>query len=200
MSFSNKLLDTVFRIEYLIIAAVAMVYGMIFLYIPNGISCDEGYYLMGYLQKQELGPMVNDFHNIVRFITPDSMQDNVLYFRYLRFVLDFMSALLFGIVSNIWIRQNFGFSLNKVVYVGLVMLGASIGYTYTTATISFDHLQHIIYFFAISFFLASDLATRKPSKIMLQLFTGCFLTLAITNYLPSGLLLLLVFMFLTVLS
>lgn len=200
MSVSNKLLDTVFRIEYLIIAAVALVYGMILFYIPNGISCDEGYYLMGYLNQQELGPMVNDFHNIVRFITHDSLQDNVMFFRYLRFVLDFVSALLFGLISYRWLRGKHGFVFNKAAYVGLIMLGASIAYTYTTATISFDHLQHIIYFFAISFFLASDLATQRLSKIILQLFTGCFLTLAITNYLPSGLLLLLVFVFFTVIN
>lgn len=200
MSVSNKLLDAVFRIEYLIIAAVALVYGMILFYIPNGISCDEGYYLMGYLQKQELGPMVNDFHNIIRFITPDSLQDNIMFFRYLRFVLDFVSALLFGLISYKWLREKHGFVFNKAAYVGLVMLGASIAYTYTTATISFDHLQHIIYFFAISFFLASDLATQRLSKIILQLFTGCFLTLAITNYLPSGLLLLFVFVFFTVVN
>lgn len=198
MNFKKKIFDSLISIETIVITAVVFVYGFIFYYIPNGISCDEGYYLMGYLQHQELGPMVNDFHNIIRFITPESMMGNVMFYRYLRFGLDFISVLMFGLISYEWLKQNKGFTFNRMLYVGFVLLGGTISYTYTTATISFDHLQHIIYLFAFAFFLAADISKSKAIQMLFTMITGCFVVLAITNYLPSGILLFLVFILFTV--
>lgn len=198
MTEIKKIAKNLFSLETAAIGAVVLVYGIILYYIKSGISCDEGYYLMGYIKSQELGPMANDFHNMVRAITPDGMQENVLYFRYLRFFLDIASALLFGLSSFYWLKKEKNFQLSRFLYIPLIILSASIGYTYTTATISFDHLQHIIYLFAFSAFLYADASGNKTIRIISLCIAGFFVVLGLTNYLPSGILLLLVFVALIV--
>ncbi len=195
----NILLD-LFNITNIAIYSVLFVYTVILIYIQNGISCDEGYYLMGYLTNQELGAMVSDFHNIIRYFSPDNMQENVLFFRYFRFVLDFISALLFGIISYQWLKQKKDFNLSRILYLSLILLSASVSYTYTSPTISFDHLQHILYLFTFSFFFAAEILKNKLMRFFSMLFCGYFLVLSIFNYLPSGLLLLFVLLVFTILQ
>ena len=189
-NFTRKL----FSIETVAVVSVLFVYGFILSYMNRGISCDEGFYLLGFLKNQELGPMVSDFHSIIRAITPDAMQDNVMYFRYLRFGLGLTSVLLFGLTSYYWLKNRIKtFRISRLLYVSLILLGGAISYTYAAPTISHDHLQHIIYFFAFSAFISADLAKNKLIQIASFLLTGIFLVFGIANYLPSGILLFAVF-------
>jgi hypothetical protein len=190
----SKRINFLFQIETVAAGAALFIYSLIFFYIKRGVSCDEGFYLMGYLKNQELAPMINDFHHIVRFITPSAMHDNLMYFRYLRFGLDFISVFLFGLMSFYWLKNKIKtFNISGLLYVSLILLSGAMSYTYTTPTISFDHLQHILYFFAFAVFIAADLTKNNIVRIICLLATGVFIVLAIANYLPSGLLLFAVF-------
>lgn len=201
MTSITKNIKSLFRIEFLVVGSVLFIYGLILFYIKKGISSDEGYYLIGYLKNQELGPMPTDFHNIVRAITPDGMQDNVMYFRYLRYVLDFISLLLFGISVFAWIKNRKPeFKLSPLLFVSFILLSGTISYTYTTATISFDHLQHIVFLFAFSVFIFGLLSKNPATQLFYFFLCGLFTTLAITNYLPSGILLFFTFITLIIID
>ena len=184
----------IFRIETIAVGAVLFVYGFILYYINRGISCDEGFYLLGFLKNQELGAMITDFHAIVRAITPNAMQDNVMYFRYLRFGLGFISVLLFGLSSFYWLKNRIKtFKISCVLYVSLILLGGAMSFAYATPTISFDHLQHIFFCFAFVAFINADLVKSNIARVVNFLISGFFVMLAMANYLPSGILLFVVF-------
>ncbi|MDR0830881.1 MAG: hypothetical protein LBN95_12360 [Prevotellaceae bacterium] len=173
---------------YAIFAAI-FVYAVILLYLTHGISCDEGFYLLGYLNNQNIGISAYDFHYIVRAITPDKYEANVVFYRVLRFTLDFASVLFFAFTSYKWLKKRFGFSVNFCLFAALIVLSGAISYNYAALTISFDHLQHIFYLSAFSFFFISDITKKEYAKIINIIFLGFFLLLAIVNYLPSGILL-----------
>ncbi|MDR0828546.1 MAG: hypothetical protein LBN95_00330 [Prevotellaceae bacterium] len=177
-----------FSTLYAIFAAI-FVYALILLYLNNGISCDEGYYLLGYLKNQNIGVSASDFHYIVKAITPDKYEANVVFYRILRFVLDFASVLFFAFTSYKWTKKRFNISVNFCLFAAVIILSGSISYTYAAPTISFDHLQHIFYLSAFSFFFLSDITEKKCAKIINIFCLGFFLLFAIVNYLPSGILL-----------
>ncbi len=66
---------------------VGLVYYLILTTLNQGISCDEGFYLMGYLSNQELGSFISDYSRIVRAITPIGLEENIMTYRVERLLL-----------------------------------------------------------------------------------------------------------------
>lgn len=90
-----------FVLKYGILAwmATAVVWYLIVTTLHRGISCDEGYYLMGYLKGQTIGGQASDFHALVRALCGSFSDDNIMVFRYVRLVMNVMALVLFALSS-----------------------------------------------------------------------------------------------------
>lgn len=179
------------KYRWLLLFAPFLVYLVIVKSINQGISCDEGFYLLGYLKNQNLGDNIYDFHNIVRslfFFMPD---DNVLLFRILRFVLNFGALVLFACSSYKWLKMKYDSNIEPVTFFTIVMLLGAMSFSYASPTISFDHIQQIIYLICGSLLFLS-LSANKIWKIeVFSFLLGFLFVFGLTNYLPSGILLIL---------
>ena len=73
--------------------SVVFVWYLIISTLGNGVSCDEGYYLMGYLRSQNIEGVGTDFHAIVRAIARSFPDDNIMVYRYIRVFLNGIAIL-----------------------------------------------------------------------------------------------------------
>lgn len=94
----KRLIEIIFSdyrvIRYISLILSVIVFVNILMFLNRGISCDEGFYLVGYQSDQEIGSSVSDFHNIIKAFFPDQ---DVMFYRYLRLGLEITSLLFFTI-------------------------------------------------------------------------------------------------------
>ena len=176
----NKLSD----IRLLAFIGVVFVFYLILSTLNQGISCDEGFYLLGYLDRQKLGDAISDFHFIIKsdiFFIPDN---NVLSFRYFRLIFNSLSLMFFAFISYKWLKHRFGLRKNIFLYFCMIILGGFMSFTYAAPTISFDHLQQIFYLLATSVLLLILTYKNKILKSINALFLGFFYVFLLTNYRP----------------
>lgn len=166
--------------------AVVVVFSMIITTLHKGISCDEGFYLMGYLKNQQIGPSSSDFHYIVRLLGRPFADNDIMVFRYMRLLLFIPSLILFSWASYRWLTRRSELQFKYVQIAPFVFLAGAWSYTFAAPTISYDHLQTVFYLLALSFFFLHLVCQKRIIKILLSLTLGFVLWFGFANYPPSG--------------
>lgn len=166
--------------------AVILVWYLIISTLRNGISCDEGYYLLGYLRNQSIQGIGTDFHAIVRALCRSLPDDNIMVFRYLRVLLNLIAIILFAGSSYEWLSRKKGVYVSRWAYYPMVLLAGAMSFTFATPTISYDSLEMIFALSAASFLFVLFSCERELVKALCAFFIGVFLWFACTNYPPAG--------------
>lgn len=183
----NKIFTKIFNLSAYALIAAVIVYTFILTTLHQGISCDEGFYLMGYLHNQPLGSFISDYANLVRAITPQGWEENIMVYRYERLILFLLSITLFAVSLYKWLKQQYGISINKVLFFSLVFMAGAMSYTFASPTISYDSIQTIIYLISFSLLFFTLTSRKKWQQNVLLLITGAISIVSVFNYLPSGL-------------
>ena len=170
------------------LAVTLFFYLVILLTIDRGTSCDEGFYLLSYLPNQPLGSGISQFSYIVRFLGLP-FDDNALFLRYLRYVLSFVSLLFFAITSYRYLFIRFKSTLNRYLYITLIMLAGVLAYTFASPVLYYDNIQSILYFVVFGL-LFSTIESKTLYGPLYHSISGFLIVFSIFNYLPSGILLL----------
>ena len=166
--------------------AAAVVWYLIVSTLHRGISCDEGYYLMGYLRGQNIEGQATAFHAIVRTLCRPFADDNIMVFRYLRLVLNVLALLAFAVSSFHWLSRKKGMAVSGWAYYPFVALVGAMSFTFATPTISYDSLE-LILAILISSLLFVQLSTKRNWLRSLCGFgTGFLMWFAFVNYPPAG--------------
>lgn len=166
--------------------AVLLVWYLIISTLRNGISCDEGYYLLGYLRDQSIQGIGTDFHAIVRAFGRSFPDDNIMVFRYLRVILNVIAIILFAGSSYEWLSRKKDLRVSRWAYYPLVILAGAMAFTFATPTISYDSLELILAMSAASFLFFLFVSERKVVRFVCAFFVGFLLWFACTNYPPAG--------------
>jgi hypothetical protein len=185
----KEILKKMTALPFWALLGTILVYFTIIATLNRGISCDEGYYLLGYLRQQSLGNVSNEFHYIIQFMASQFNIENVCFFRAIRLILNIVALLFFSISSYKWIKYRFNFQLSPILYYSLIFLAGAMSFTYAAPTISFDHLQQIFYLSIVSmlFYVLSNI--KRIWKLSCSIVLGFLLVFSIVNYIPSGILL-----------
>ncbi|NQT77511.1 MAG: hypothetical protein HQ565_07335 [Bacteroidetes bacterium] len=176
--------------DIIALGAITLLYSLIFWSVNKGVSIDEGYYLLGYLHDQQLGPSTTDFHRIVRTLFFFIPEDNVLIFRWTRVILTIVLLLLFLWSCYKWIEKQYKISFNKTLFYSMGILTGTMCFSYASPVIYYDNIQLLIYLLAFSLFFFSLQTASILWKYLSFFSLGIILVLGLTNYPPSGLLLL----------
>lgn len=188
----QKIFRFLFRLlqpDVMALGAVSLLYALIFWSLNKGVSIDEGYYLLGYLDDQQLGPNTTDFHRIVRslfFFIPD---ENVLMLRWVRVMLSMLVLYIFTRISYRWLTGRYDVSINRLLYYSMSFLAGTMCFSYASPLIYYDNFQLIIYLLVFSLLLYEQIAKTFFLKFISKLFIGVILVFGLTNYAPSGALL-----------
>lgn len=172
---------------------VVFVWFLIVSTLQNGISCDEGYYLLGYLRNQGIQGIGTDFHSIVRALSRSFPDDDIMVFRYLRLFLNVIAVILFAGTSYEWISRKKGLAISRWAYYPMVLLAGAMSFTFATPTISYDSLELIIALFAASFLIVLFSSGKSTMKFIGAFGVGFLLWFACTNYPPAGICIALLF-------
>ena len=183
----RKIVDKVFSISAFAFFATLTVYFLIISTLNQGISCDEGFYLMGYLHQQSLGSFISDYANIVRTITPQGWEENIMVYRYERLILFLISIVLFAVSLYKWLKQEYTVLVDKILFFSLVLLSGALSYTFASPTISYDSIQTIVYLLAFSFLFWAETSTKRGLANVFYLISGAVSIIGVLNYFPSGL-------------
>ncbi len=182
----KKLFDWALKYGAFAWMAVIVVWYLIVSTLRNGISCDEGYYLLGYLQNQPIQGVGSDFHAIVRALSRSFADDNIMVFRYLRVVLNAIAIILFAGSSYEWLARKKNLIISRWDYCPIVLLAGAMSFTFATPTISYDSLELILAMAAASFLLILFAYRNKVVRVICAFFVGFLLWFACTNYPPAG--------------
>ncbi|MBO7618487.1 MAG: hypothetical protein J6T22_14970, partial [Bacteroidales bacterium] len=144
--------------------AVILVWYLILSTLRNGISCDEGYYLLGYLRNQSIEGIGTDFHAIVRAVSHSFPDDKIMVFRYIRVILNVIAILMFAITSYEWLFRKKNLLVSRWSYYPMVLLAGAMSFTFATPTISYDSLELIIALSAASFLFILFTSGKKVVK------------------------------------
>ncbi len=166
--------------------AAILVWLLIMSTLRNGISCDEGYYLLGYLRNQSIQGVGTDFHAIVRAIAHSLPDDSIMVFRYIRVFLNGVVILLFAGSSYEWLSRKKGLQMSRWAYYPMVLLAGAMSFTFATPTISYDSLELILAMSAASFLFVLFASGRNTVKTMCSFGVGFLLWFACANYPPAG--------------
>lgn len=173
--------------------AVVIVWYIIMSTLRNGISCDEGYYLLGYLRGQSIQGIGTDFHAIVRAMSHSFPDDKIMVFRYLRVLLNGIAIILFAGSSYEWLSRKKNLRISRWAYYPMVLLAGAMSFTFATPTISYDSLEMILALSAASFIFVLFTSERKIVNIICAFIVGFLLWFACTNYPPAGVCLVILF-------
>lgn len=166
--------------------AVIFVWYLIVSTLRNGVSCDEGYYLLGYLRNQPIQGVGSDFHAIVRAMSRSFADDNIMVFRYLRVILNAIAIILFAGSSYEWLSRKKHLRVSRWAYYPMVLLAGALAFTFATPTISYDSLELILTLAAASFLFVLFASGSKVVRIISAFCVGFLLWFACTNYPPAG--------------
>lgn len=173
--------------------AVTFVWYLIASTLRNGISSDEGYYLLGYLREQSIQGAGTDFHAIVRALSHSFSDDNIMVFRYLRIVLNVIAIILFAGSSFEWLSRKKILRISRWAYYPMVFLASAMSFTFATPTISYDSLEVILAMSAASFLFVLFAHENTLIRIICAFIVGFLLWFACTNYPPAGVCLVILF-------
>ena len=182
----NRLTNWVMKYGILAWAAAALVWYIVVSTLRCGISCDEGYYLMGYLHNQSTEGIGSDFHSIVRSICRAFPDDDIMVFRYVRLFLSAIAIVFFAISSYGWLSRRKGIRVSRWAYYPMIVLAGAMSFTFAAPTISYDSIEHfaILSSASLMFILFS---TKKESVQSICAFgIGFLLWFACSIYPPAG--------------
>lgn len=174
--------------------AVTIVWYLIVSTLRNGISCDEGYYLLGFLREQSIQSVGTDFHAVVRALCHSFPDDQIMVFRYLRVFLNGIAILFFAGTSYEWLFRKKGLEISRWAYYPMVLLAGAMSFTFATPTISYDSLELIIALSAASFLFILFTSRKEAVKTIGAFGVGFLLWFACTNYPPAGVCIVILFM------
>ncbi len=190
----KKLLNQAMKYGAVAWMAVILVWYLILSTLQNGISCDEGYYLLGYLRNQSIEGIGTDFHAIVRAISYPFPDDNIMVFRYIRVILNVIAIVLFAVTSYEWLSRKKNLSVSRWSFYPMVILAGAMSFTFATPTVSYDSLELIIALSAASFLFVLFASGKKAVKSICAFVVGFLLWFACTNYPPAGVCIVILFM------
>ena len=182
-----RLINRLFQPDVIALGAATFLYGLIFWSVNRGVSIDEGFYLMGYLKDQALGPFFTDFHNIVRFFIFFLPDDDVLGLRITRVVLTIIAIFIFTKTSYKWLKQEYDIPVSKLLYYSLGFLAGAMCFSYASPVLYYDNIQPIIYLFSFALFFGIFTSPHEITKYIYALLLGFLLVFSLTNYITSGL-------------
>lgn len=183
----NKVKNIIFNIDIWALLALLMVIGLVLFTLPNGVSCDEGFYLMSYQPGQTTNGFMTDFGHIVKAITPTVWSQNIMVYRIERLVLSIISFLFFAYSLRVWLKKKTAITMSSLLFYSIVLLACFQSYTFAAPTISYDSIQLVVYLFSFSFFFLLSNTRNYLSQISYLLLMGIFSTIGVFNYPPSGL-------------
>ncbi len=183
---TKQVLNFVFKYGILAWMAATLVWYLIVSTLHRGISCDEGYYLMGFLREQKIEGQATDFHFITRALCRPFPDDDIMVFRYTRLILNVIALFAFTLSSYEWLSRKKGLSVSRWAYYPMAALAGAMSFTFATPTISYDSLEVIITMFAISLLFVQFVSERKWPRHLAAFGVGFFLWFAFTNYPPAG--------------
>ena len=186
---------TAFVLRYGILAwlAAAVVWYLIVSTLHRGISCDEGYYLLGYLRGQNIEGQATDFHAIVRAICCHFPDDNIMVFRNVRLALNVLALAAFALSSFQWLSRKKGLSISLWAYFPFVALAGAMSFTFAAPTISYDSIEHILALLVATLLFVQVTVKRKWLSRLCGFCMGFLLWFACVNYPPAGVCLILLF-------
>lgn len=193
MKFSKTLTSFVLRYGILAWLAAVVVWFIIVSTLADGISCDEGYYLMGYLRGQNIDGQGSDFHSIVKALCKPFSDDDIMVYRYMRLALNALAIVAFALSSYWWLSRKKGLAITRWAYYPMVALAGAMSFTFAAPTISYDSLEVIIALFTASMLFLQLSSVRGWVKSLAAIGLGFFLWFGITNYPPAGVCLLVLF-------
>ena len=182
----KKLLGCILKYGAFSWVAVILVWYLILSTLRNGISCDEGYYLLGYLQNQSIQGIGTDFHAIVRALSHSFPDDNIMIFRHLRLVLNVVAIILFACSSFEWLSREKNLIISRWTFYPMVLLAGAMSFTFATPTISYDSLELILVMSSASFLFFLFAFTKEVVRTICAFCVGLLLWFACTNYPPAG--------------
>ena len=166
--------------------AVALVWFIIVSTLRNGISCDEGYYLMGYLHGQSIEGIGTDFHSLVRSLCGAFSDCDIMVFRYMRLFLNVVAIILFTVSSYEWLSGKKGLQVSRWAYYPMIALAGAMSFTFAAPTISYDSLEVIIILSAVSLLFVLLSTDKKAVVYLSSLGIGFLIWFACSNYPPAG--------------
>ncbi len=193
MQSIKKIADWALKYGVLAWAAMALVWFYIVTTMRNGISCDEGYYLMGYLRGQNVEGMGTDFHSIVRALCRPFPDDDIMVFRYLRLVLNVLALTAFAFSSYDWLSKKKGLKMSRWAYCPLVALAGAMSFTFAAPTISYDSIELIIVLLVASLLFVLIVSESGWAKSLSAFGMGFLLWFACSNYPTAGVCLVVLF-------
>ena len=173
--------------------ATILVWYLIVSTLRNGISCDEGYYLLGYLRSQNIEGLGTDFHAIVRAMTRPFPDDNIMVFRYLRLFLNVLAVILFAVTSYEWLYRKKGLKISRWSYYPMIMLAGAMSFTFAAPTISYDSLELCIVLLAASLLFILFIVDKEWARAICSFGIGFTLWFACSNYPPAGVCIVIIF-------
>ncbi len=182
----NSLLNIIMDYGLIAWGAAAVVWFVIVSTLSNGISCDEGFYLMGYLHGQNIEGHASDFHAIVRALCSPFADDDIMVYRYLRLILNVFAIIIFAISSFWWLSKKKGLSVSRWLYYPMIALAGAMSFTFAAPTISYDSLEVIITLFSFSMLFIQLTTSRNWLRWLSALGVGFFQWFAIANYPSAG--------------
>ena len=182
----NRLADFVLKYGILAWMAVALVWYLIVSTLHKGISCDEGYYLMGFLRNQGIEGQATDFHFITRALCRPFPDDDIMVFRYIRLILNGIALLAFALSSYEWLSRKKGLAVPRWTYYPMVALAGAMSFTFAAPTLSYDSLEVIIALLATSLLFVQFVSDKGWVRFLAAFGVGFFLWFAFTNYPPAG--------------
>ena len=189
----KRVVDFILRYGILAWLAAMLVWYFIVSTLHRGISCDEGYYLLGYLRDQSIGGQASDFHALVRALCRSLPDDDIMVFRHVRLVLNMVALVAFAMSSFNWLSRKKGMSISCWAYYPLVALAGAMSFTFAAPTISYDSIELVLALLIASLLFVQLMAKRKWLRHLLGFGIGFLLWYAFVNYPSAGLCLVLLF-------
>lgn len=177
-----------FVLNYGVLAwmAAIVVWYLIVCTLKNGISCDEGYYLMGYLRGQNVEGQATDFHSIVRAVCSPFADDDIMVFRYLRLVMNGLALMVFALSSFRWFSRKKMLSVSRWAYYPFVALAGAMSFAFAAPTISYDSIELILALLIATLLFVQLSTERKWVRRLSGFGIGFLLWFAFANYPPAG--------------
>ena len=154
--------------------------------LMNGISCDEGYYLMGYLRGQNVEGQATDFHSIVRAICSPFADNNIMVFRYVRLVLNVLALIAFALSSFRWLSCKKNLPISRWAYYPFVALAGAMSFTFAAPTISYDSIELILALLIATLLFVQLSSETKWIRHLSGFGIGFLQWFAFANYPPAG--------------
>lgn len=180
---------------FAVLAAVVL-YSIIAITLPNGISCDEGNYLMGYLPQQDITLSATNYHYLIRCISGEVEGENIMWYRYFRFVFSLLGLLVLAISSYKWLTICIHRDMRNIrwQYYSCIFMAGAMAFTFGPPTISYDSLLSIFVPILLSLLFWRRYSSLKSVKYLASTLAGCLSFFAFINYPPSTVLIIFLIM------